>query len=287
MLLKGGRWQQLKLVGFPLGIYDDVTYEEWTLNLDPGNILVLHSDGLFEAADPGRQFLRYPSRIASLIEQNASLSANDLADALLAEVQQFEGNAAITDDRTLVVMESTVRVPSGSPGPFPSLGLVRGFLFHGPSDDTRLDSSGAATISIARMSRSKRSPRASGLPPMFIAPAPLPPPIANWTRLSGKQPHMICYAVKANSNLSILRLLARLGSGFDIVSVGEASSGSSVPASTPSNRFLFRARANRGRRSGKPYAPASGYSTWNPPRNLKFSPARRLAPAAARRRPFA
>ena len=37
----------------------------------------------------------------------------------------------------------------------------------------------------------------------------------------GRQPHTICYAVKANSNLSILRLLARLGSGFDIVSLGE------------------------------------------------------------------
>ncbi len=34
-------------------------------------------------------------------------------------------------------------------------------------------------------------------------------------------PHTICYSVKANSNLSILRLLARLGSGFDIVSGGE------------------------------------------------------------------
>ena len=34
-------------------------------------------------------------------------------------------------------------------------------------------------------------------------------------------PHTICYAVKANSNLSILRLLARLGLGFDVVSGGE------------------------------------------------------------------
>lgn len=33
--------------------------------------------------------------------------------------------------------------------------------------------------------------------------------------------HLICYAVKANSNLAILNLLARLGSGFDIVSIGE------------------------------------------------------------------
>ncbi len=33
--------------------------------------------------------------------------------------------------------------------------------------------------------------------------------------------HLVCYAVKANSNLAILNLLARLGSGFDIVSAGE------------------------------------------------------------------
>ena len=37
----------------------------------------------------------------------------------------------------------------------------------------------------------------------------------------GDYPHMVCYAVKANGNLAILDLLARLGSGFDIVSGGE------------------------------------------------------------------
>lgn len=40
-------------------------------------------------------------------------------------------------------------------------------------------------------------------------------------RAFGQHPHQICYAVKANSNLAILQLLARLGSGFDIVSGGE------------------------------------------------------------------
>lgn len=35
------------------------------------------------------------------------------------------------------------------------------------------------------------------------------------------QPHLVCYAVKANSNLAVLNVLAELGSGFDIVSVGE------------------------------------------------------------------
>lgn len=34
-------------------------------------------------------------------------------------------------------------------------------------------------------------------------------------------PHLVCYAVKANSNIGVLNVLARLGAGFDIVSVGE------------------------------------------------------------------
>src|SRR5690554_4240325 len=38
--------------------------------------------------------------------------------------------------------------------------------------------------------------------------------------LSGR-PHLVCYAVKANSNLAVLTVLARLGAGFDIVSAGE------------------------------------------------------------------
>lgn len=37
----------------------------------------------------------------------------------------------------------------------------------------------------------------------------------------GSHPHLVCFAVKANSNIGVLNILARLGSGFDIVSVGE------------------------------------------------------------------
>ena len=41
--------------------------------------------------------------------------------------------------------------------------------------------------------------------------------IVRWVNI----PILICYAVKANSNLAVLNVLARLGSGFDIVSEGE------------------------------------------------------------------
>ncbi len=44
---------------------------------------------------------------------------------------------------------------------------------------------------------------------------------AAWDSAFGDAPHLICYAVKANSNIAILRLLASMGSGFDIVSGGE------------------------------------------------------------------
>jgi diaminopimelate decarboxylase len=40
-------------------------------------------------------------------------------------------------------------------------------------------------------------------------------------RVFDGRPHLICFAVKANSNIGVLNVLARLGSGFDIVSVGE------------------------------------------------------------------
>lgn len=37
----------------------------------------------------------------------------------------------------------------------------------------------------------------------------------------GSQPHLVCYAVKTNSNIAVLNVLAKLGAGFDIVSLGE------------------------------------------------------------------
>lgn len=42
-----------------------------------------------------------------------------------------------------------------------------------------------------------------------------------YAKAFGDQSHLVCYAVKANSNLAVLNILARLGSGFDIVSIGE------------------------------------------------------------------
>ena len=53
----------------------------------------------------------------------------------------------------------------------------------------------------------------------------------------GARSHLVCYAVKANSNLALLNALARLGSGFDIVSVGELER--VLAAGGPADRVVF------------------------------------------------
>src|SRR5215203_4393572 len=51
------------------------------------------------------------------------------------------------------------------------------------------------------------------------------------------RPHLICYAVKANANLAVLNVLARLGCGFDIVSGGELER--AIKAGADSKKIVF------------------------------------------------
>ncbi len=103
LLWKGGRCEKLDLTGFPLGLYDDVAYEEWGVTLDPGDVLVFHSDGLAESANAEGQFFG-TGRLRRLIEEHAALPAAALADRLLGEVAQFSQGLPVSDDRTLVVL---------------------------------------------------------------------------------------------------------------------------------------------------------------------------------------
>ena len=60
-----------------------------------------------------------------------------------------------------------------------------------------------------------------GTPTYVYSHAAIKDAFLSYQNAVGDQPHLICYAVKANSNLAILRTLATLGAGFDVVSVGE------------------------------------------------------------------
>ncbi len=79
-------------------------------------------------------------------------------------------------------------------------------------DDGRLFAEGIAVEEIVKK---------SGTPVYVYSRATIERHWNAFSQAAGDYPHLICYAVKANSNLGVLNLMARLGSGFDIVSVGE------------------------------------------------------------------
>ena len=72
-------------------------------------------------------------------------------------------------------------------------------------------------------------------------------------------PHLVCFALKANSNLSIIKLFGELGSGFDIVSGGELQRVKSRASVKPFAKFVKRC------------LPISNASTSNRPRNSTVS----------------
>ena len=102
LLYKDNRCGKIELTGFPLGIYEDVTYEEWGVTLEQGNILVFHSDGIAETANSEGQFFG-TTRLREVIEKHHELTAAELADRILSEVDWFSQSAPLSDDRTLVV----------------------------------------------------------------------------------------------------------------------------------------------------------------------------------------
>jgi phosphoserine phosphatase RsbU/P len=104
LLYKDGRCGKIELTGFPLGIFEDVTYDEWGVTLEPGNILVFHSDGIAESTNGEGQFFG-TTRLRELIEKHHTLTAAELADTILNEVDWFTQSAPLSDDRTLVVMK--------------------------------------------------------------------------------------------------------------------------------------------------------------------------------------
>jgi sigma-B regulation protein RsbU (phosphoserine phosphatase) len=104
LLYKDGRCGKVELTGFPLGIFEDVTYDEWGVTLEPGNVLVFHSDGIAETPNSENQFFG-TERLRKLIEDHHDLSAGDLADRVFREVDWFSQGAPLADDRTLVVLK--------------------------------------------------------------------------------------------------------------------------------------------------------------------------------------
>jgi len=73
----------------------------------------------------------------------------------------------------------------------------------------------AEEVAVARIAES------FGTPAYVYSRATLERHFRAYDQVLADRPHLVCYAVKANSNLAVLNVLARLGAGFDIVSAGE------------------------------------------------------------------
>jgi sigma-B regulation protein RsbU (phosphoserine phosphatase) len=104
LLYKDGRCGKIELTGFPMGIFEDASYDEWGVTLEPANILMFHSDGIAETANSEGQFFG-TERLRKLIEDHHELSAAELADRVLQDVDLFAQSAPLADDRTVVVLK--------------------------------------------------------------------------------------------------------------------------------------------------------------------------------------
>lgn len=104
LLYKDGRCDKIELSGFPLGIFEEVHYDEWSDTLVTGDILVFHSDGIAETVNNEGQFFG-TTRLKKLIEQHHELPAAEMVDLVLREVDWFTQSAPLSDDRTLVVLK--------------------------------------------------------------------------------------------------------------------------------------------------------------------------------------
>lgn len=104
LLYKDGRCDKIELSGFPLGIFEEVHYDEWGETLVAGDILVFHSDGIAETVNNEGQFFG-TTRLKKLIEQHHELPAAEIVDLVLREVDWFTQSAPLSDDRTLVVLK--------------------------------------------------------------------------------------------------------------------------------------------------------------------------------------
>ncbi|MGB7848596.1 MAG: GAF domain-containing SpoIIE family protein phosphatase [Candidatus Acidiferrum sp.] len=104
LLYRGGHCDRIELTGFPLGIFEEVHYDDWSVTLETGDILVFHSDGIAETTNSEGQFFG-TTRLRKLIEQHHELAAAAIADLVLREVDWFTQSAPLSDDRTLVVLK--------------------------------------------------------------------------------------------------------------------------------------------------------------------------------------
>jgi anti-sigma regulatory factor (Ser/Thr protein kinase) len=98
---------ELHARGMPLGLMPGMVYEEKTIQLNPGDTVLLYSDGLAEAHAPDGEMFGFP-RVKALLDHQAD--GQELIDYLLAQLADFTGESwEQEDDVTLVTLQYQAR----------------------------------------------------------------------------------------------------------------------------------------------------------------------------------
>jgi phosphoserine phosphatase RsbU/P len=100
---RSGQSTPVKAEGFPLGMFPDVTYEEFSVATQPGDVLVFVSDGILDAEDE-KEDMYGQDRLSGLLCASRDLPASEIADAILADVARFQGSKERFDDETIIVL---------------------------------------------------------------------------------------------------------------------------------------------------------------------------------------
>jgi serine phosphatase RsbU (regulator of sigma subunit) len=99
-----GTVEQLASGGLPLGIKRDAEYREGRTQLQCGDILVIYSDGVTEAASPsGEEF--GPTRLYEVVSRNIDASAAGVRDRIESALTKFSQGTQAADDITLVIVK--------------------------------------------------------------------------------------------------------------------------------------------------------------------------------------
>jgi len=102
MIARGGEVLNIRVEGVPLGLLEARDYENVTVQTEPGDLIVLYSDGITDHMGPGgREYGK--GRLAHLVRTHSSRSAEDLIDAILADLDKISTKPF--DDQTLFVMK--------------------------------------------------------------------------------------------------------------------------------------------------------------------------------------
>jgi sigma-B regulation protein RsbU (phosphoserine phosphatase) len=103
---RNGTIEVLPVAGIPLGLLENSQYEEVELPLEPGDLIVLVSDGITETDDPEDQ--QYgEERLPDLVAAHPNASAAELVEAIFEDVVAFAAGAKQRDDRTVIVAKVT------------------------------------------------------------------------------------------------------------------------------------------------------------------------------------